>query len=84
MLTHILRDVATATWALRWPIAAVFVLAGFAVTYAGHLEKDQAVLDELDDALDKVAALQRAVAVVAIQSATQDTPAAWINDGSNR
>ena len=69
-----LHDVGVATWALRWPIAVVMTR---------HLEQDRAVQAELDAALDQVATLQRATAVLAINSATQDSPASWINDGSH-
>ena len=78
-----LHDVGVATWALRWPIAAVFILAAIAVVMTRHLEQDRAVQAELDAALDQVATLQPATAVLAINSATQDSPASWINDGSH-
>lgn len=85
-----MNDFLTVVWALRWVIAAAAVMVPAAVVVARHNQSDRQRIAELAaerrrarTAEARVETLQRAVAAFAYASTVQDTPAAWINDGSH-
>lgn len=84
-----LHDVGVATWSLRWPVIAALVFTALAWGIDWALERHRLVLQQLVDerrrrvdAERRVETLQRAVAAFAYTTTIQDSPAAWINDGS--
>lgn len=73
-----LHDVGVATWEFRAHIAAAVIFTIF----AWLLEQRRHLREELAAAHRRIHTLQRATAALAITTSTQDSPAAWITDGS--